>query len=222
MNLNWFTPGVFDERGIVPVGYAAFAFAFGVTVGVLIRRTVPAMAVTIVAYLAARLAFTYLIMPNLLTPLRATSFVQLGGLTSAGGPSNGQQPPGLGAPNPADWVLSSNTINAAGRVIGQNGAINMANGNQGIAFQPEASGVWLSGVGRCPNIPAGTPIGPGSNLAQSGALQTCVDKLGVRQELLYQPISRFWDFQWLELAIFLGAAAVLAGFCFWWVRRRLT
>jgi hypothetical protein len=216
MNLNRLTPGVFDERGIVPIGYAAFAFAFGVAAGVVIRRTVPAMAATIVAYIGARLAATYWIRPNLFAPLRVTSALHLGG------PGGSNQPPGLGAPNPADWVLSSNTINAAGRVIGQNGAINLPGGQQGIGFQNGPGGIWLGNVGRCPNIPAGATLGPGSNIGRSGALQTCVDKLGVRQELIYQPISRFWVFQWCELAIFLGAAAVLAGFCFWWVRRRLT
>jgi hypothetical protein len=92
---------------------------------------------------------------------------------------------------------------------------------QGVGFQNGPSGVTLAGVGRCPNIPAGTTIGPGSGTPQS-VLQACVDKLGVRQELLYQPVSRFWPYQWCELGIFLAAAAVLAGFCFWWVRRRLT
>ena len=40
-------PGIFSESGIAPVGYAAFAFAFGVTAGLLIRRTLPAIAVTL-------------------------------------------------------------------------------------------------------------------------------------------------------------------------------
>jgi hypothetical protein len=35
-------PVLFAVRGIAPVGYAAFAFALGVTAGILIRRTVPA------------------------------------------------------------------------------------------------------------------------------------------------------------------------------------
>ena len=43
INGNRFT-SVFDQRGIVPIGYAAFAFALGVLAGVLIRRTLPAMA----------------------------------------------------------------------------------------------------------------------------------------------------------------------------------
>jgi len=56
------------------------------------------------------------------------------------------------------------------------------------------------------------------------ALQDCVVKLAAtfHQSVTYQPTSRYWDFQWSELAIFLGAAAVLSGFCIWWVRRRLS
>jgi hypothetical protein len=219
INRNQFTPGVFDVRGVVPIGYTAFAFVLGVTAGVLIRRTIPAMAAVILPFIAVRLAAAYWIRPHLMTPLRITAPLSLGG-GSAGGPSK-VTPPGIGAPNPADWVLSSNTLNKAGQVIGQNGNINTANGVQGIGFQPGPGGIWLSGVGRCPNIPAGTSIGRGSNLIRSGALQTCVEKLGVHQELIYQPISRYWIFQWCELGIFLAAAAALAGFCFWWVRRRL-
>jgi hypothetical protein len=38
----------------------------------------------------------------------------------------------------------------------------------------------------------------------------------------YQPAKHYWPFQVYELALFLGAALVLAGLCFWWLRRRLT
>jgi hypothetical protein len=48
-----------------------------------------------------------------------------------------------------------------------------------------------------------------------------VDKLRIREILDYQPLSRYWAFQWYETAIFIGLALVLGGFCFWWVRRRL-
>lgn len=217
MNQNEFSPGYFDVRGLVPIGYAAFAFALGVTAGVLIRRTVPAMAAVIVPYVAVRLAVTSWIRPNLMIPVRVTAPLSLG--SPDGGRVN---PPGLGAPNRADWVLSSQTLSRTGQVIGQNGTITTSNGLQNLNFQSRAGGVWLAGVGRCPNIRAGAGLGPGRGLGRPGVLQACVDKLGVHQELVYQPISRYWTFQWGELGIFLAMAALLAGFCFWWVRRRLT
>ncbi|WP_326841115.1 hypothetical protein OHB33_01295 [Streptomyces sp. NBC_01558] len=49
-------PAVFSARGIVPLGYTVFAFVLGVTFGILIRRTLPAMAATLAAYTAALLA----------------------------------------------------------------------------------------------------------------------------------------------------------------------
>jgi ABC-type transport system involved in multi-copper enzyme maturation permease subunit len=46
-------PG-FDIEGIVPVAYAVFAFALGITAGLVLRRIVPAMALTLVIFTGAR------------------------------------------------------------------------------------------------------------------------------------------------------------------------
>jgi hypothetical protein len=51
-NVNRMTPGVFDLSGTMPAAGALFAFALGTAAGALIRRTVPAMAVTLGGYLA--------------------------------------------------------------------------------------------------------------------------------------------------------------------------
>jgi len=47
------TPLVYGARGVVPIGWAVFAFALGVTLGMLIRRTIPAMVATAVIYVVA-------------------------------------------------------------------------------------------------------------------------------------------------------------------------
>jgi hypothetical protein len=67
VNMNQF--GSFDQRDIVPIGYAAFAFALGVTAGILIRRTLPAMATTLVAFVTARLALIHWIRSRLIAPV---------------------------------------------------------------------------------------------------------------------------------------------------------
>jgi hypothetical protein len=210
-----FSPSFFDRRDLVPIGYAAFAFALGVVAGMLIRRTLPAMAATMVAFIAARFAEFEWVRPHLMAPLRIVSK-----FATYAGP--GSSPSGGSPINRADWVISDLTINRAGHVIGQNGGI-------GSNFNVSANGaLTMVGVGRCPNkLPppkigsGGGPFGglPSERAAQ--AFQTCADKLGLKEALTYQPINRYWPFQVYETAIFVGLALVLAGFCLWWVRRRV-
>ncbi|WLQ41737.1 ABC transporter permease subunit [Streptomyces laculatispora] len=50
--VQWFEPRVYGAMGPAPVGYALLCLALGALAAVLIRRTLPAMAVTAVAYAA--------------------------------------------------------------------------------------------------------------------------------------------------------------------------
>ena len=54
-------PELFGSRGIVPIGMAVLALAIGVTAGLLIRRTVAAMAVTFVAVAAVQILMPTLV-----------------------------------------------------------------------------------------------------------------------------------------------------------------
>ena len=213
VNADPFT--LFDQRGIVPLGYAAFAFALGVCAGLLLHRTVPAMAATLAIFVGVRLSFRNWIRPYLLAPLRTVTGLQAPGGNGFSGPV---------PPRSGDWVVSDQVINAAGRVIGQDGAISYGGARYGILFGPAGNGsVALQGVGVCPNqFPARAGGGPGGapNPAFQQAAQECVTRLGVRNVLTYQPTYRYWPLQWYETGIFVGLALILAGFCFWWLRRR--
>jgi hypothetical protein len=191
----------FDQRGLVPVGYAAFAFVLGVTAGVLIRRTLPAMATALGGFAAARLVVAHWGRPYLVSPLQITipdTTIAATGSSSASG-----------APDPRDWVISDQTINAKGHVIGQFGSVGPS-GNTTVSLG--AHGIAIQGAGSCPSLHSQTPRN----------VQRCVGQLRVREVLTYQPIGHYWALQWIELAIFLGAAVALSGLCLWWVRRRLT
>ena len=59
------TPLLFAARGIVPVGYALFAFVLGVTLGLLTRRLLISMAVTLMLVAMAQLAMPYIVRPQL-------------------------------------------------------------------------------------------------------------------------------------------------------------
>ncbi|WP_237554466.1 transporter [Streptomyces sp. SID724] len=49
-------PVAFAARGVVPMAHAAFAFVLGVALGLVIRRTLPAMATTFALYTAVQIA----------------------------------------------------------------------------------------------------------------------------------------------------------------------
>jgi hypothetical protein len=58
----------FDVEGITPVAYATFALAVGALAGLVIRRVVPAMALTLFVFAGVRLLIAQ-IRPHFLTPL---------------------------------------------------------------------------------------------------------------------------------------------------------
>jgi hypothetical protein len=43
----------------------------------------------------------------------------------------------------------------------------------------------------------------------------------LQQKVIYLGPEKFWPLQWRELGVFLAVSAVLATFCFWWIRRRV-
>ncbi len=56
---------------------------------------------------------------------------------------------------------------------------------------------------------------------QQMQLNECLKAHGWSLYTIYQPADRFWLFQGIESAIFLGLAAALLALTIWWVRRRL-
>ncbi len=203
LNLNRLQPSVFSERGFAAAGYAAFAVALGVAAGMLIRRTVPAMAVTLVVFTAVQFAMRAL-RQYLLTPVRMISAIGRSDIVTVGvqpGPAGGVAHLSLegNASIPGAWVLSTHIINAAGQAVS---GVTLPGGGSGSA---QVCGQALA-----------NPSGP------AGSAQSCLAQFashGYRLLVTYQPASRFWPFQWYETAIFLALAAGLGGFCFWWIRR---
>jgi hypothetical protein len=59
----------FDVTGIVPVGYAIFAMALGICAGTLLRRTVPALGITLAGFGAVRAVIALWLRPHYMTPV---------------------------------------------------------------------------------------------------------------------------------------------------------
>jgi hypothetical protein len=193
--MNRIDPGVFTARGVVAIGYAGFAFALGVAAGALLRRTLPAMAATLLGFVAARFAFTLWARPHLLAPRESVVPVTMGKgvpfFTDGSGWSVAAAPP----PIPNAWTTSATFVDRGRHVV------------SGAQLHALISDV-------CPAVAAGGGKGappPGCEIALSRHVQ---------QLVTYQPASHFWALQGLETAIFLGSALALTAATVWLVGRR--
>lgn len=83
LQLDQFKPGRFDIMGLVPVAYALFAMALGICAGTLLRRTLPAMAVTLAGFITVRAVVTLLLRPHYMSAITVTRSV-FSGYTPAG------------------------------------------------------------------------------------------------------------------------------------------
>jgi hypothetical protein len=177
------SPLTFGARDLTPIGYTAFAL--GVTIGLLLRRAVPAIAVTLAVFAAVQVAVPLGVRPHLIPPVRTVSPLSISAITRVGNqvPTNNLFV-NANAKIPGAWVYSTQVTSPGGTALG---------------VQPQA--------------------------CTSGPWNACLDalaKLHLRQVVTYQPASRYWAFQWSETALYLLLALLLAGFCTWWVNRRLT
>jgi hypothetical protein len=200
------TPVSFAMRGIVPVGYAVFAVVLGATLGAVFRRSLPAMAVTLAVVTFVQIAVPTWIRPHLVpTAEQAVTFSRekLDGISiSDNGPGSPMKLT-VRTGGPGNWVLSNQTVDATGH------AVNLP--------------AWFAGCLPPPPAP-GTTEGP-VQAQGPDTLDACFTRLnaaGYRQHLVYQPAKHFWPLQWAELALYLVVSGLLAGCCFWWVRRRLS
>jgi hypothetical protein len=204
-NANRFDPANFGVFGIVPFGYAIFAFTPGATTGLLFRRTLPAMATTLVGYVGARLAVTYWVRPHFATPLHMTvALLKAGGYGFSRSTSGALSVVGFPPNIPNAWPLSASIVDRAGHVPTSQ-------------YLARTCPTLLTGPGKAAAGGRHTSAFPG------GGPQTCIAHLAARfhEVVTYQPAARYWPFQIAETALFVVLAAALAALSVWWVRRRL-
>ncbi|HUB41737.1 MAG TPA: hypothetical protein VMA72_23065 [Streptosporangiaceae bacterium] len=179
-----FQPGQFDIQGIVPVGYALFAVALGIAAGTLLRRTLPAMAITLVVFTFLRLVIGQDLRSHYLTAITKTfSFLQ--------GPAHS---PAL--PTGSYWVVSQGLVGPRGLIP--------ASRPHGVGISVGFHGLSVS----LNNMPSAC-----QRLALAGdprGIFPCLTARGYRGLFItYQPASRYWAFQGFETGIFVLLAAVL-------------
>ena len=185
---------LFGARDLIPVGCTAFAFALGVTIGLLTRRAIPAIAITLVIFAASQVAVPFWVRPYLIPPVRTESALNLRAIDA------------VGSSFPENNLFVGATVNIPGAWVYSN-QVTTPSGSTSLGLTPQACT-----TGAAKFLPAG----------QTNACDAALGRLHLRQVVIYQPGSRYWAFQWLETAIYLLLALLLAGFCTWRINRRLS
>lgn len=188
-NSTWY-----DTQGVVPAACMLFALSVGVAASALFRRTIPAMALTLVVYAAARIPVHFFRM----------HFASLQTRTFTAPMSSLLKDP-LGTPigsfharfNAGDWVQSTTIVDSHGQIPGD--AVNLA---------------LLQRY--CPSLPSRGAI-PRATLT---ACRDRLDGISLRETVRLQPASHFWLIQAAETAIFLVLAAALVALAIALVTRR--
>jgi ABC-type transport system involved in multi-copper enzyme maturation permease subunit len=116
---NRLSPLVFGANGIAPIGYAAFAFALGVTLGVLFRRTLPAMALTLAIFAAVQILVPNFVRPHLIPPEKVTAplNVSTAALEMTSGGTTATMNVAGAFSSPGSWILSNQSILPSGQVF---------------------------------------------------------------------------------------------------------
>lgn len=193
---------VFPTHGIVAIGYGLFAFAGGVTAGLLLRRTVPAIAVTLALFAGVQFLMPTVVRAHLV-PATTVSYPIDRNLGKYGSGSTNVDANG-------DLSLTFLSVPAGAWPLGNSSAETPDNQPLHITTP----------ILQCFNDPlAGTDEekGGGYDATQIG---TCLAGYHLHEYVTYQPEGSYWPMQWVETGVFTGLALLMSGFCFVWIRRR--
>lgn len=111
-----FSPVVFGARGVGPMGYAVFALTLGVAIGLVLRRTLPAMAMTFAVFLALQIVVPLWVRPHLMAPVASTTAITTARFNIG---VNGGDQMTITVENPpiGAWVIADEDVDPTGQVV---------------------------------------------------------------------------------------------------------
>jgi hypothetical protein len=103
IQLDAFKPGRFDIMGTVPVAYSLFAVALGIAAGALVRRVLPAIAITLAGFIAVRVVVALWLRPHYVSAVTVFYKATSGFM-----------------PRVSFWPIASGVVGPNGQMINQN------------------------------------------------------------------------------------------------------
>jgi hypothetical protein len=187
------SPQMFIDRGVVPVGWALFGFMLGVTFGLLTRRAIPAMAITIAVIVLVEIGW----------PAHVRAYLVPAAHASA--------------------AISSPSVVGNDMFPGREGQLTVSVNQVGTPLQLRGawviSNVTLRRSGQPFTVPTAA-VCQGNGFGEPRC-DDYIARQHLTQQVSYIPAREFWRLQWTETAILLALSLVLAGVCGWRVRRLL-
>ena len=111
-----FTAVLFGTRNVVPVAYTCCAVVLGALAGLVLRRTVPAMALTALVFAAVQIAVPTVVRPHFVTPVHGSQAMSADTIRNLSFLGEQADVEGLRAPNV--WVVSnSRLLTADGKTV---------------------------------------------------------------------------------------------------------
>jgi hypothetical protein len=124
-----FNPGTFDVQGIMPAAYSLFAMALGIAVGTLIRRVLPALAITLGGFFAVRLMIMGWARQHYLTPVTNVYNISQDGIL---------------LPKGAAWILGQGISGPHGPLTLPGGPVEVVGNGFPVADIPAACHAYLT------------------------------------------------------------------------------
>jgi hypothetical protein len=161
---------VFSQSGAVPAATWVFVVLVGAAVGILVRRTTMAMAITLVV-LPLTFVGLMLLRPHYMPPVERL----VGGA--------GMIQDGVSRNDSRGWIFATSYVDGSGRELTADAA---------GALCEDPGNTWPTAE--------------------------CMDRVGLRQRIVYQPADRYPWFQLIEMGLLLAASGALT----LTIRRQLT
>jgi ABC-type transport system involved in multi-copper enzyme maturation permease subunit len=200
--LDRFSPLNFGIQGVVPIAIAVFAVALGIAFGAWFKRILPAIALTFGVLAVVQIAIPMVARPHYAKTAEHTAAMAVGRVEDPG-----KAPAEANAG--AVWTISSDLYSKNGEKLNWDNPPEKCSYTQAqleaIRSKPQSDREPGSFMGR-----------DGGKIVSLG----CLSSEGYKWHTKYHPSYRYWNFQRIEVGLYLGLSLIPLAATYWLVLKR--
>jgi ABC-type transport system involved in multi-copper enzyme maturation permease subunit len=212
--LERFDPIQFSLQGVAPIGYAVFAVSLGIALGAWLKRTMVAIGISLATLLALQVVVGSYVRPHYEAPF--VHKVSIAQNTTSGGNDLALSPQ-VPANSGAAWAVGGGLVSKTGQPL------NWSNPPQSCIVTHPDQPVGSAGPHTAAVLDKGDGRQADAIIARNGGPSIdfqCLNGLGYYWNTEYQPAYRYWDFQRIELGLYLAMSTIPVAATYWLVLKR--